>query len=806
MRSVRWRDSLAWGLATTLLLGLLATFRLALDIGHPFGGFIEEYLPSAGDRLQIDSNTPPAWPNMAAYDLLSDGLVALNGEPYRPNQAAHYAEAFSRPERTIVLTIERAGELMELSLPIRVFSLTDYLDIKFPIIVTNISLWLLAAIVYSGQPSDPLNRAAAWLFNILALALWTPFVSVFWNDEPLVWLINAATNFAWPMLGAAIINFAWHFPRPLARGPRWLPDLAQALGLTLGVLWAGCRLWIYVFGWSPAIAELDGWAFRASLSGLLVVGLVFFVGRLVWSWRVERDRAVVRGLGIVTIGLVLASPPILLFLIDMTGNQMAIILEGLDLRYLLLAIPASYAFVILRYRTFRLAHPMFLLVVVIAMSALATSFGAWLARLFLGLPPRSLSESFLPAFFVALAVSTFWATQTAWQGLFGRLLQWERGSLAAARNFGDRLSTRLDPDGLPHLMCSTLQAELKLHQVGIWRWTGSELTPAGWAGDWPAQPPPLMPDRAALADESFGVRRPVRLHLLSPSVPQWLWPLAQTGAEVVVFLGVPDERLGVLALGRKWDEEVFDERDLEIVGLIAHQASSAWLAGVQMDELRRVPLLLSEAQKRERFRIAQDLHDTVQQRLGGLQLLLDAAAGALGTTTAQQARDLLARCMVETERTAQMVARIRDHLAPPEGERRLETVIHAATEDFLRRTGVAVDLSVQPGVGRRIPQEAQHEIGLIVQQALDNIAEHAAATRVTLVVETSPERLHFWVIDDGRGFAETRPQMAQATGSFGVRSMRARALNLGGQLHIESALGQGTRVEGWIPLARPVSD
>jgi len=323
MRSVRWRDSLAWGLATTLLLGLLATFRLALDIGHPFGGFIEEYLPSAGDRLQIDSNTPPAWPNMAAYDLLSDGLVALNGEPYalngepyRPNQAAHYAEAFSRPERTIVLTIERAGELMELSLPIRVFSLTDYLDIKFPIIVTNISLWLLAAIVYSGQPSDPLNRAAAWLFNILALALWTPFVSVFWNDEPLVWLINAATNFAWPMLGAAIINFAWHFPRPLARGPRWLPDLAQALGLTLGVLWAGCRLWIYVFGWSPAIAELDGWAFRASLSGLLVVGLVFFVGRLVWSWRVERDRAVVRGLGIVTIGLVLASPPILLFLID----------------------------------------------------------------------------------------------------------------------------------------------------------------------------------------------------------------------------------------------------------------------------------------------------------------------------------------------------------------------------------------------------------------------------------------------------------------------------------------------------------
>lgn len=797
---VRWRDGLAWGMAATLLLGLLATFRLALDIGRPFGGFIEEYLPSAGDRLQIDSNTPPTWPNMATYGLLSHGLVALDGQPYRPHQAKRYAEAFARTDQTIDLTLERAGASTLLALPVRQFSLTDYLDIKLPIIITNISLWLLAAIVYSGQPSDALNRAAAWLFNILALALWTPFVSVFWDNDPLVWLINAATNFAWPMLGAAIIGFAWQFPRPLARLPRWLPDLAQAIGLTLGLIWAACRLWIFLFGWSPAVAELDGWAFRASLSGLLVIGLIFFIGRLIWSWRVERDRAVVRGLGIVTIGLVLASPPILLFLIDMTGNQMAIILEGLDLRYLLLAIPASYAFVILRYRTFRLAHPVFLFVVVVATSALATSLGVWLARLFLGFPSRSLSESFIPGFLVALAVSTFWATQTTWQGLFGRLLQWERGSLAAARNFGDRMNTRLDPGGLPHLMCSTLQAELKLNQVGIWRWAKNELTPVGWAGDWSAMPPALTLDPAALADESFGLRHPVRLTRVAPSAPGWLWPLAQAGAEVVVFLGGPSERLGVLALGRKWDEEVFDERDLEIVGLIARQASAAWLTGIQMDELRRVPLLLSEAQKRERFRIAQDLHDTVQQRLGGMQLLLDAAAGALGAAPAKQARDLLARCMVETERTAQMVGRIRDHLAPPEGERRLETVIHAAAEDFQRRTGLVLELSIQPGLGRRLSQEAQHEIGLIVQQALDNIAEHAAATRVAISLEASPERLRFWVTDDGRGFAETRPQMAQATGSFGLRSMRARALNLGGQLRVESAIGQGTRVEGWIPL------
>ncbi len=793
------RDPLAWALGLTLVCGLLSTGYLAFDIGRPFGGFVEEYLPSSADRLQVDSNTPLSWPNVEPLRLINASLLAIDDQPYRQDQAGAYAAAAARGEPNVLVTVERAGVVETLAIPLRRFTLTDYLDLKLPIIVTNVALWLLAVIVYHGNRTDPLNRSASGLFGILALALWTPFVSIFWDHNPVVWIMNAVTNLAWPMLGAAIVEFACRFPRPMQATVLWLPPLARGLGATLGLTWAGCRIWIFVFGWTPAVAALDGLAFGLSMSGLLAVALVFFVGRLVWSWATERERAVVRGLAIVTIGLGLASLPIVLFLLDMAGLPTAIILKGLDLRYLLLAIPASYAFVILRYRTFRTAHPMYLVVVILGMSALLASLGNWGVRQLLNLPDRSLSESFVPVFVVCLVASTFWATQTSWQGLFSRLLQWERTSYAAARSFGDRLGGRLDPDALPGIISHALRVELKLDRVAVWRWAEAELTLAGQAGEWPEIPASLTPDRSVTVATALMPQRPIRLQSGGPVNGPWVDALRAAGAEVVVFLAGAQGPLGMLALGKKWDEEVFDERDLEIVGLIAQQSALVWTTSQQMSELRRVPTLLSEAQTRERFRIAQDLHDTVQQRLGGVQLLLDTCVDMVRVDPAQ-AVDLLERCTMETERTAQIVSRIRDNLAPPEPERPLDVALAAVAESFAQRTGITPQVRLSSTLGVRLSPVAHHELALVVQQALDNIAEHARATRVSVVLEDPGDLVSILIADDGQGFSEERRRAARAEGSFGLQSMQARVLALGGELRVESSVGGGTRVAGWAPL------
>lgn len=797
------RDPLALALLAILVAGSIATLRLLLDLGRPYGGFLEEYAPSVGDVVRVDTNTPLSWPN-ASSDLLNRALIEIDGEPYAGHQAAAYAVAASRGAPTVTLVLDNGGQRHVKQVPVRTFSFADYLDIKLPLIVTNVTLWVLAWIVFSSQPEDVLNRAASWVFGVLALALWTPFVSLFWDRDPLVWTLNAISNLAWALLGAAILAFAWRYPRPLRRIPAWAPNVVHAVGALFGLSWAACRLWIYFVGWSPLVAALDGLAFTLSLPVMLSIAVVTFAARLIWSWIVERDRAVRRGLLIATVGLAIASPPIVLFLADMAGLRASLILSGLDLRYLVLAIPASYAFVILRYRTFRTAHPVFLGVVIFGLSALLSSVGSWGLRRALDLPDRSLSEQFIPVFVVCLIASVFWATQTGWQGLFSRLLQWERSSYVAARNFGERLMGLVDPTSLPGLLSQALQSELRLDRVGVWRWAGDQgLLLAGQAGTWRALPPqlslPPFADPAHLAEAGLPPHRPVRLGGVGRSLPPWLKPIAEAEAEVAVLLAGPSGPLGLLALGKKWDEEVFDERDLEIVTLVAQQATLVWMASATMAELREVPTLLTRAQKHERFRIAQDLHDTVQQRLGGLQFLLDSCMDQLRTNP-QGAAHLLERCALETERTAQIVSRIRDNLAPPEAARGIAVAMMNTAAEFERRSGVPITVRVASSLAARMPIEAQGELVLVVQQALDNIAEHAGAAHVTVVMDDEGRRATLLIEDDGRGFSEAQRVTARAGGSFGLLSMHARMLGLGGDLRVDSTAGSGTRVTGWVPL------
>jgi signal transduction histidine kinase len=87
----------------------------------------------------------------------------------------------------------------------------------------------------------------------------------------------------------------------------------------------------------------------------------------------------------------------------------------------------------------------------------------------------------------------------------------------------------------------------------------------------------------------------------------------------------------------------------------------------------------------------------------------------------------------------------------------------------------------------------------IVQEALTNVSTHAQASKVEVNLVADEQTLHFSVADNGRGVetgAESKPT------SFGLLHMRERLEALGGEFHIESSPGKGTRIEGTIPLPR----
>ena len=85
----------------------------------------------------------------------------------------------------------------------------------------------------------------------------------------------------------------------------------------------------------------------------------------------------------------------------------------------------------------------------------------------------------------------------------------------------------------------------------------------------------------------------------------------------------------------------------------------------------------------------------------------------------------------------------------------------------------------------------------VIQEALTNVATHAGATRVAVVVSKKVDNLVVEISDDGKGISETAKRKPD---SYGILGMRERAAYLGGTLAISSEPGRGTRLVLEIPL------
>lgn len=790
-------------LAATLVLGVASLARLALDVGRPYGGYLEEYIPLWSDRLQIDSNTPTWWPNVGRLDLINHELLAINGEPYRQTRIRVFEELAGTPRASVTLRIHRGGAEVEEKVPIRRFTWADYLDVRLPNALVGICLWLLASTLYLSRPSDELTRTAAWALNWMAALLLPAFPTLFWNEG---WFDKVAATVAVllvvPMLGAALVHLALHFPEKSRLLSRPLLVTLYAAAALSGLTWASARPLIWIGGWSPLAGKLDELGFTWSTKYLLTLGLVSLALRVGWIAARSHARPLVRRqFAIIALGFLVASPAIVVFVLDLWGKVITFFGPGLDLRYSLLAVPLAFAFVILRYRSFRTADPMFLLVVVVASSALLASIGSWLLQGTIGPPLRPLSQVFVPIFLLLVTVSTLWSTQASWQGSLSRALNWERRSYASARQYGQRLLIRHDAQRLPVDITASLLAELRVEAAALWLWdTASQCYILAAASGLPAENLPLHLEFASSGSQGIEPRKALRLEAARPG-HQGLGTLHPLGFEVVVPLSALEAPLGVLCVGKQQDEEIFDERDLAVIELVAQQVALVLLASRQIEELRAVPERLIEAQKQERLRIARDLHDTVQQRLGGLQPMLEAAKDLLDLE-AKRASALLEQGMEEVQHTARMLTQIQHDLAPPELPLGLAPALEALAQRFRQhKFGGEVQLDVGPDIDDLLTLEARHELLLVVQQALDNIARHARAIRVQISLRRTPAGVELGISDDGRGFTPEQALKAQEAGHLGLVSMRTRLKLLGGELDIVSQPGEGTRLTGCIPLS-----
>jgi two-component system sensor histidine kinase UhpB len=201
-------------------------------------------------------------------------------------------------------------------------------------------------------------------------------------------------------------------------------------------------------------------------------------------------------------------------------------------------------------------------------------------------------------------------------------------------------------------------------------------------------------------------------------------------------------------------------------------------------ERRQAGRAAIEAQERERLRIAQDLHDEVNQALTAVSLRLQASI--------EHAPPDLRRELIETKRLSSqameelltLARQLRPAVLDDHG---LIPALHSQVRDFADQSRIDAVFNSR-GTLPRLTPEQQLVIYRVTQESLSNIAQHAQARRVEVELSFIGRTI-LRISDDGRGFVGSRK------GGLGLSGMRERALLAGGQLSIWSGEGKGTRVE-----------
>ena len=205
------------------------------------------------------------------------------------------------------------------------------------------------------------------------------------------------------------------------------------------------------------------------------------------------------------------------------------------------------------------------------------------------------------------------------------------------------------------------------------------------------------------------------------------------------------------------------------------------------EERRQSGRAVLRAQEQERARLAQDLHDEVNQALTAILLRLEATTSDAPVhliAELQETKQLVTQAMEELLHLARQLrpTALDDHGLVP--------ALASQISAFGDRTGIKTGFVGPQGTLPKLSDEEQLVIYRVTQESLSNIAQHADAGRVEVEL-CSVGRTILRVRDDGRGFRAVHGR----NGRLGVSGMRERALLVGGQLNIFSEPGEGTTIE-----------
>ena len=234
------------------------------------------------------------------------------------------------------------------------------------------------------------------------------------------------------------------------------------------------------------------------------------------------------------------------------------------------------------------------------------------------------------------------------------------------------------------------------------------------------------------------------------------------------------------------------ERQVQLVD--AHRSRMAALE--ERDAMRRDLLRhVVHSQEDERARIARELHDEIAQLLTASSLELGALRSTLKRADTTRRVDHLQGL---TREMSQGLFRLVHDLRPsPLDDLGLVPALNSLVNQDCREKGLKVTFAVE-GKQRRLDPLVETVLFRVAQEALNNVCRHAGVVQVQAELQYEEDRVLIRICDQGIGFDPS--EKFNPPRGWGLAGMRERVESLGGQLNLQSAPGEGTRVEVVVPL------
>ncbi|WP_028610207.1 GAF domain-containing sensor histidine kinase [Paenibacillus harenae] len=286
----------------------------------------------------------------------------------------------------------------------------------------------------------------------------------------------------------------------------------------------------------------------------------------------------------------------------------------------------------------------------------------------------------------------------------------------------------------------------------------------------------FLENRLLILSEKHTVKSEVCMSLLPVGIP----PFASAAA---IPLRIRNRPIGVLFISSPVRKRFDDYYEDFMYSLGDHFTLS--IENLRVYEQRR-----ELARMEERNRMARDLHDSVIQKVFSLSFLAKGAETVLAGKEPVAERSLQEIRKLSQEALKEMRTLIWQ-LRPAGLEHGLLTA--------LKQYGNSMDLTVHEQVTgvRELPRAIEEALWRIGQEALNNVKKHAGTNTVYIHLVKSEQFASLKIMDKGKGFSE---ETRKGRLSMGMLTMRERAETLGGELIIESGLGEPTIVHVTIPI------